>query len=198
MTLATVTSLHHIYALFYKIEAWQRLCFPITIWKLRRKRKTLAIDSDSDRSDVRACNQLLSELEFGPGGQRIIRTLHIRRAVFMQGISHWALRQAFGSHALKVVGSDFEIRMQPNWLRRVALVTEMIFGLLLGLGYFILVLDSSGTRSITTGTVVVAAGMLASTWGWFVSHRLGRQWKLGVEVLTKICTNDSPCAIRRR
>jgi hypothetical protein len=149
----------------------------------------LSVDSDWAGPEVLTCNQLLSNIEFGISGKEITRPLHIRRAVFMQNISHWDLRQAFGSHAVKLADHSVEIHKQPVWLLKAALFAEAAFGLMLLIGFSALIADMCGAMKVTVGMKEVAAGMLSCTGGWFVSHRIGYQWYLGVQVLTKIRGN---------
>jgi hypothetical protein len=186
-------ALSHIYAFpyyfrDYKFKPWQLMAFPrvtTKIWLLKRQLRNDVVLSDSLMIRAEA---LLSEIEFGKHSSSLsyLDRQRIRKAVYINMLSAWQLRQAFNSFAAKSKSQQIQFKSQPAWIFPIAMTLQYLLGLCAVMFFLLLSYDVFVESIITFDLAWPAFLHQLAIIGTFVMHRLGQQWKNGEEVLGKL------------
>ena len=179
-----------VYESNYQLDWWQKLFFPILSWRLIDLQLQVIQTGLADSQLQVKLRRTVAKLEFGDKTPPAYFTQIVRQKILAHQFTNWQVRNAFNSMALKKTKSVLQIQQQPTLVRKLATISQWIFGVLSSLLFVVLVNDAFvvptthipyAFYSLLTNGCILATGF---------SFQLGKQWTHGNAVMKVIWTAD--------
>lgn len=180
-----------VYEANYKLTWWQWLFFPILSTRLNRLQSFIRQRGNLQSSQRTGLLQTVVELEFGKKAPPTHIIVLVRQNILRNEFTHWQVRQAFNSLALRNRKDRLQLRMQPTGIHSVSVLVFWLLAMFSGWMFWALIVDCFFTDRLPLPYNQFIVFFDACLLGTLAFYQFGYQWRLGEHVMQRIWPTTS-------